>query len=189
VSGEPTTITGLSVASTRSAARGDFPPPKLAEDQALPTKLDEDDFLSAKPSKKGKKVKKDKKRGSIAQESVEHAAAETSVVEAHTREPPTVETLADSTIGQNDLVQTLPKIQNDMAARGLSAEREISASDELQQYPFPEVSTPPHTIDEDKAESVRDERTASSRRKGGVSKKGEERLEAGNMNEEAISCE
>ena len=182
---EPTATESQLHKSTDSAALTDQPPHTPSEDQQLRVEDIPEDAFTNRSSKKSKKSKKEKKRGSIAQGSVENAAPETLVVEARTHEHPTVETLADSTIDQDTSTIILPETP-------AAAEREIAASDDPQQYPFPEVSRPRSAIYEDlqettKAESGRqrgmDEELepSSSRRKGRVGRKNKEGLEAGDI--------
>jgi hypothetical protein len=115
--------------------------------------LEHDDTWPAEPTK-GKKAKKDKKRASLAQESVEHAVAETLAVEALAREPPAVEPIAtDSTVGESKPAKPLPPIPGSEAPAAQGMPDDLPSPQimgrELDEYPFPQVSGPEGKVSRD----------------------------------------
>jgi hypothetical protein len=159
-----------------------------AQSKQLPTEHD-----SAWPSepKKDKKVNKDKKRASRTQDSVEYAVAETPAVEALTREPPVVETLAvDSTACESKFAKPLSQAPINVAPvdQGLPKEQapKRATGKDFDEYPFPQVPIPRDAVSRDMEKSPMvgrketeevEESVGSSKKKDKESKKGKEKSE------------
>ncbi|EAT89413.2 hypothetical protein SNOG_02682 [Parastagonospora nodorum SN15] len=159
-----------------------------AQSKELPTEHD-----SAWPfePKKDKKVKKDKKQASRTQDSVEYAVGETPAVEALTREPPVVETLAvDSTASESKLANPLSQAPINVAPvdQGVPKEQapKRATGKEFDEYPFPQVPIPRDAGSRDiekspmvgrkETEEV-EELAGSSKKKEKKSRKGKEKSE------------
>ncbi|KAH3919437.1 hypothetical protein HBI56_026690 [Parastagonospora nodorum] len=180
--------TTLSNEPTGGVSRSVEPQSLDAQSKELPTEHD-----SAWPfePKKDKKVKKDKKQASRTQDSVEYAVGETPAVEALTREPPVVETLAvDSTASESKLANPLSQAPINVAPvdQGVPKEQapKRATGKEFDEYPFPQVPIPRDAGSRDiekspmvgrkETEEV-EELAGSSKKKEKKSRKGKEKSE------------
>lgn len=178
-------ITGTEPFETRSANNI----PSIVTDQSHVTAVSEQPFTLIQvnpgtPTKKSKKPKKDKNRNHLPDSSVEYTASETPVVEAYTREPPTVETLADSTAHAVKLEKTSSSARLGLAETVAMVQSKSATSEEPREYPFPEVNDPTGSATRKMEvggtklgvqEQVVDEREVKTKKKEKKSRKGEDK--------------